>query len=468
MTTQPLPNRTPSTDSPTNAAQQDVTVGKISLRTGLPVWRGVVWDEYRDELRSWPTAVKRYKEMQDDAVIGAVLEAIKAPLMASSFEVQPVSDKPDDQEAAEFLRVALFEMPEMEWYEHVEEMLEMLDFGWAISEKATYKHDSGFLMPALLLPVGQETLDRWGDFDKLGNPISFFQRTPEGEILEAPMKKLLHFTWRSRKRSPLGKSVLRSVYRPYLYVKNLESIEGIGAERDVGNTPVAQLGPGMSYNDEQIKELEEGLKGLRVDETGYLIVPHGVEINPLGSGGKIWPVRQIIQQWQHLIRQRMFVDFIALGSGASGSRALATELTSMFALSLRSIQNKMLAVWNRQLIPWIFQINGITSLEKYPKLEWQKPGNKSIMAIAQSVNTLVGAGLITPDPNLEHHIREELSLPPITQEELLRIKEEAKAEQAALAAPLPEEQNQGQPGNSGRSNSSPNQKAQEGGGLSSG
>ena len=435
MTTETLPSRTPSTDTPTSPPPNQVKVGKIDLRTGLPVWRGVVWDEYRDELRSWPTAVKRYKEMQDDVVIGAVLEAIKAPLMATSFEIQPVSDSPDDQNAAEFLRTALFEMPEMEWYEHVEEMLEMLDFGWAISEKVTYKHDSGFLMPALLLPIGQETLDHWGDFDKLGNPTHFFQRTPHGKWLSAPMTKLLHFTWRSRKRSPLGKSVLRSVYRPYLYVKNLESIEGIGAERDVGNTPVATLGPG-TYTDNQMKDLEDGLKGLRVDETGYLIVPHGVEINPLGSGGKIWPVRQIIQQWQHLIRQRMFTDFIALGSGSSGSRALAAELTSMFALSLRSIQNKMLAVWNRQLIPWIFEINGVgKQLKKYPRLEWQKPGNKSIMAIAQAVNTLVGADLITPDPNLEYHIREELSLPPITPEQRERIRETAKAEQAALAAP---------------------------------
>ena len=466
MTTETLPSRTPSTETPVSPPSSNIAVGKISLRTGLPVWRGVVWDEYRDELRSWPTAVKRYKEMQDDAVIGAVLEAIKAPLMATSFEIQPVSDKDDDQNAAEFLRKALFEMPEMEWYEHVEEMLEMLDFGWAISEKVTYKHESGFIMPALLLPVGQETLDRWGDFDKLGNPTSFIQRTPEGKTLQAPMSKLLHFTWRSRKRSPLGKSILRSVYRPYLYVKNLESIEGIGAERDVGNTPVATLGSG-AYTDQQIKDLEDGLKGLRVDETGYLIVPYGVEINPLGSGGKIWPVRQIIQQWQHLIRQRMFVDFIALGSGASGSRALATELTSMFALSLRSIQNKMLAVWNRQLIPWIFEINGVSKqIKKYPKLEWQKPGNKSIMAIAQSVNTLVGADLITPDPNLEHHIREELSLPPITPEERERIRETAKAEQLALTAPETQEQNQGQPGNSGQSNSSPNQKAADGQGLS--
>ena len=466
MTTETTPERTPSTDSPSSPIQQDVRVGQISLRTGLPVWRGVVWDEYRDELRSWPTAVKRYKEMQDDVVIGAVLEAIKSPLMATSFEVQPVSDKKDDQEAAEFLRTALFEMPEMDWYEHVEEMLEMLDFGWAISEKVVYKHESGFVMPALLLPVGQETLERWGDFDKMGNPTHFVQRTPEGYTLSAPMKKLLHFTWRSRKRSPLGKSILRSVYRPYLYVKNLESIEGIGAERDVGNTPVAQLGPG-AYTDTQLEDLEKGLKGLRADETGFLIVPHGVEISPLGSGGKIWPVRQIIQQWQHLIRQRMFVDFIALGSGSSGSRALATELTSMFALSLRSIQNKMLNVWNRQLIPWIFQMNGVTQLQKYPKLEWQKPGNKSIMAIAQSVNTLVGAGLITPNPNLEHHIREELSLPPITTEELERIKQEQLNQQAALEAPLQDEQNQGQQGNSGRSNSSPNQKASEGKGLSS-
>ena len=78
MTTETLPSRTPSTDTPTSPPPNQVKVGKIDLRTGLPVWRGVVWDEYRDELRSWPTAVKRYKEMQDDVVIGAVLRSNKS------------------------------------------------------------------------------------------------------------------------------------------------------------------------------------------------------------------------------------------------------------------------------------------------------------------------------------------------------------------------------------------------------
>ena len=48
-----------------------------ALSTGLSLWHGQVREEYLNDLTPWSRAVKVYKEMQDDVVIGALLEAIK-------------------------------------------------------------------------------------------------------------------------------------------------------------------------------------------------------------------------------------------------------------------------------------------------------------------------------------------------------------------------------------------------------
>ena len=148
------------------------------------------------------------------------------------------------------------------------------------------------------------------------------------------------------------------MYRPWYFKKNLEVVEAIGAERDVGNVPVARLGEGFITDDDETK-LRDALQGLRMDETAYLIVPNGVEVEPFGSGGKVYNVREIIRDYQHVIRQRFFMDFVSMGSEGVGTQALAKEVTGFFSLALGSVQRELLAVWNRQLIPYMFKWNAM-------------------------------------------------------------------------------------------------------------
>ncbi|MBU1213500.1 MAG: hypothetical protein KJ587_19870, partial [Alphaproteobacteria bacterium] len=108
---------------------------KPILQTGLSIWSGTLDEEYLTVLKPLTTAIKVFKEMADDAVIGAMLESIKTPLLSTPFEVNAAGASDEDKKAAEFLETCLFEMPEMSWREHVEESLDFLDFGFAISEK---------------------------------------------------------------------------------------------------------------------------------------------------------------------------------------------------------------------------------------------------------------------------------------------------------------------------------------------
>ena len=174
---------TNSSDTTAQSASQ-----KVLLGTGNNIWNGRVREEYLTALQPWSRAVKIYREMRDEATIGSLLESIKTPLAASHFEVHAASESSEDQKAKDLIERALFQMPNQEWLEHVEDMMDFLDFGFAISEKVFEKNKKGELVPRVILPVGQETLERWGDPNPFGEVSSFIQRGPvNGQLREAPM-----------------------------------------------------------------------------------------------------------------------------------------------------------------------------------------------------------------------------------------------------------------------------------------
>lgn len=384
------------------------------LSTGLSIWRGTITEEYLPQFKPWGKAYKVFTEMADDAVIGAMLESIKTPLLSTPFEVQLGGDGEEDKLAKEFTEENLFNMPDTSWVAHVEEELDFLDYGWAISEKILEKRSDGRIYLFSLIPIGQDTLERWGDSDELGNIKSFIQRDKFGKMREANMDKLLHFTFRAKKRNPEGRSLLRGLYRSWYFKKNLEAIEAIGAERDVGGAPIAELGEGY-YSDEDMETLKASLEGLRMDEATYIIAPNGTKISAFGGGNKIYNVREMIRDYQHIIRQRFFADFLSLGSEQVGTQALARELTTFFGLALASVQEKMTDVWNSQLIKPLLALNNF-QVENPPVLAWTKPGTRNLQSIAQAFTQLVAQGVLTPDSSVEQLIRQEAGLSPLPPE----------------------------------------------------
>ncbi len=422
------------------------TVAQVQMIPGLSFWKGTVAEEYLAELKPWSKAFKVLREMSDDPVIGTLYESVKAPLVDAKFDIIPASSTQADLDAADWLRANTLNAEHFDWLDHVLEMLEALEYGFSLSEIVLEKLSDGRLWLSDLLPIGQETLHLWGPLDKHGKVTSFtqtvqagsFNRTPTRNT--APMSKLLHYPFRARKRNPMGRSLSRGLYRPWYFKKNLEVVEAIGAERDVGNVPVAQLGEGFISNDDR-STLRQSLEGLRMDETAFLIVPNGVEVKPFGAGGKVYNVREIIRDYQHTIRQRFFMDFVSFGSESVGTQALAKEVTGFFSLALGSIQRELLSVWNKQLIPYMFRFNMLSfdGISNLPTIQWSRPGKLNVQSLAQSVTTLLQAGAIHHTPELEHWLRDQFEMPPISEEDLAKAiaEEEAaiKAEQQASLNP---------------------------------
>ncbi|KKK97890.1 hypothetical protein LCGC14_2648240, partial [marine sediment metagenome] len=90
---------------------------------GLSVWKGILGEEYLQAL-SGTKAVKIFIEMGDDAVIGALLDAMIMPLIAAEMFVDSADESNEaDNEAADFVDSCMNDMTRYSWREHTVEQL---------------------------------------------------------------------------------------------------------------------------------------------------------------------------------------------------------------------------------------------------------------------------------------------------------------------------------------------------------
>ena len=413
--------------------QKKSGAGQMLGVTGLSIWGGVLGEEYLTALKGTRKA-KVFKEMQDDAVIGTLLDSMWMPLMAAEFETTPAGETPQDKLNTEFLDQVMNDMTRYSWRQHVLDALSMMVWGWSASEMVFKKRlgpegnpssqfNDGKIGLHILDPRGQETLHHW-KMDEEFTVESMFQQDPNsGRLIEIPAWKMLHATFRSRKRSPEGSSPLRSLYRAWYTRKNLEVLEAIGAERDLAGLPVIYLPYGATDTDKAAAETL--VRNLRQDEEAGIILPappspdteHGKtgwKFELIGSpGSKQFNVRQIIQDLNKIILMRFFAQFLMLGMEQVGTQALVEGSQDFFSLALKSIQHELEETWNQQLVPLLFSMNPgmLSGASGLPQIDWAEPGSKDIAKIVAAAQAMVSAQLLTPDQSLEDFLRATVGFP---------------------------------------------------------
>ncbi len=383
---------------------------------GLKSLGGYIQEEYLAALKSWAKEVKIYLEMRDDLIVSVLLDAVKLPLLAAEFDVVKLGENPVDDEAADFLWDNLRNMEAQTWRKHVADALDALDFGFNISEIILEKRQDGRMWLKNLEPRGQETLEKW-EFDETDKAITYQQRDPDtGKLIAIPLEKCVHITFRGRKGNPQGRSALRSCFRAWRYLRNMEELEGIGVERDVGGMPIAKL-PQEGLSDTQIELVKTALKGLRVDEEMFLLLPYGMEIVPYASGSKQYDVGAIIERKKKEILMRFFAQFLMLGMEKVGTQALVKGSQDFFSLGLIAVQQELLEAWNQQLVPYLFRYNEFPGLTGLPQLTWADPGKADIGGLLDGYTKGVASGLITVLREDEEHVRTVMGLPDLPEGE---------------------------------------------------
>lgn len=407
--------------------------------TGLNLYGGWIYEEYLPEL-SGERGRRVFREMaEQDPVVGGILFAIEMLMRQVEWQVVPSEEGSEEaQDVATFVEECIRDL-DPAWPETLSEILSMLQFGWSWME-VVYKRREGNRSSDLRRKsryndgkIGwrkwsirsQDTLNRW-EFEN-GEVTGLTQLgPPKWEVVTIPKWKSLHFRTKSRKENPEGVSVLRNAYRPWYFKKHIETIEGIGVERDLAGLPViwapARLLTTTASSDEIAMRdtLKKIVTNIRRDEQEGIIMPlqydeSGKELyrlELLTSGGqRQFDTDKIVARYDQRIAMTVLADFILLGHEAVGSYALSSDKTALFAVALGAWLDIVGQAIEKQELPRLLALNGI-DLKYLPSLQHSDIETPNLGQLGDFISKLASAGAILfPNPALERSLLEAAGLP---------------------------------------------------------
>lgn len=417
----------------------------------------ISFEEYNKDLMG-RAGLRVYDEMRKgDATVQQSLKVVKQPILAAQYNIEPASSEPEDEMIAAFIEENLFER--INFQNFLREALTMLDFGFAVFEKV-FDYDSweGFTHTAeervaqpdgtfksnvtathfeggqylMLKKLGSRralTIMRWQTADK---HAGITQMPYTGGQLSIPLDKLAVFTNDQEGDNFEGVSLLRPAYKHWFYKETLYKIQAIAMERQGVGLP--QLTAPEDADEPSKAQAREALKDLRANEKGYIEIPKGYVIDFMNmQGTSVIDCSNAIDHHDRQIMKNVLAGFLELGAhkGASGSHALSADQSRLFVQYLEGIAKKVCEVINNDIIKPLVDYNFNTS--HYPKLETGSLADDNVMILAESIERLTNADVLTPDPDLEQFIRDTFKLPGLPDEIKNNYNNRARSQAATVA-----------------------------------
>lgn len=350
------------------------------------------------------------------------------------------------------------------WIDTISEILSFLTYGWSYHEivykrrmgntkdpRTKSKYSDGLIGWRKLPIRGQETLYKW-EYDKEDNLLGMTQQPPpDFGVFTIPMEKAMLFRTKSRKNNPEGRSILRNAYRSWYFKRRIQEIEGIGIERDLAGLPVIYTPEDVNIWDENDADsvkissyLETMVKHIRRDELEGAVLPCSYKIELLSSGGtRQFDTNAIINRYDTRIAMTVLADFIFLGHDKTGSWALSSDKTELFAVAIGAFLDIICETFNSQGIPALIDINGqhFAGITEYPKMTHGDIEDADITKVAAFIKDMTGIGVLVPDDGLEDYIRQVGHLPERTSDtrELDRIRQDLQEQNQPLETAAGEE-----------------------------
>lgn len=326
--------------------------------TGLDQWQGVINADFLRELRG-KEGYRRYREMSlNSPVIGALLYAVEQACRTAQWGW--TSDQGEDDPRLELLNDAINGMTHS-WNDHLSEALTMLSFGYAYFEIVYRRDDRGRVMWQKFGVRGQDTIERWAIDDRGGINGAYQRAAPKYAETYLPIEKCLLYRTRVDRNNPEGRSILRTAWISYYYLKNIQQIEAIGIERDLAGLPVIGLPETADTTDSVTSDAGKAKKivrNVRRDEQEGIVLPFGWAFNLVSTGGaRQFDTDKIISRYEQRILMSCLAQFLMLGT-ETGSYALSSDQTDFFNMATNHTADIIAAVMTKYAAPRLLALNG--------------------------------------------------------------------------------------------------------------
>lgn len=356
-----------------------------------------------------------FDEMRrSDSDVQELLKACKLPIRSVTWKVEAAGDSAEQKYQADFVEDQLFNC-NISFPGFLGDVLSMYDFGFSLFEKVfelTTFQDKPVIGIKKLASRKQYSILYWQQQD--GQPGVTQQVA--GNVLSIPEEKLLRFTNDQEGENYEGISLLRYVYRDWYAKKMLTNVHLVSLERLGSGVPL--LIPPPSPDPADIAKARLALRRMRANQEAYIELPAGWSVEMLDMKGAT--TKDILPTLQYLggnIKKSGLAGFLELGQrGSGGSRALSTDHSQLFEKSLEATANLICSAINEHLIQQLCDFNFSNVKDGYPKLTFGNIGDEDLAQIGEYLNKLSAVDLITPDAELENHLRQIGRLPDLPDE----------------------------------------------------
>lgn len=383
--------------------------------SGTNIFSGIIREDYNPKL-SGTTAIKTYDEMRkSDGTVKAALLAIQLPIRRAEWFVSAASEDKQDQEIKEFVSDCLFNQMSITWDDFIRQALLNVAYGVMVFEKVFDVREINGVQRIVwkkLAPRLPRTITAW---QMTNGEDGITQSTTSGTSVNIPMEKLLVFNNEKEGDNWWGVACLRAAYKHWYIKSTLEKIDAVAHERQGLGLPFVKLPPGATEAD--TTAAKNILSNMRAQEDGYLIEPDNVsvEFKDMKSSG-IKDASRAIDYHDRQILKSVLAQFLALGSGASGSYALSRDHSTLFLQSIEAVANGIVDVINKYAIPQLVDLN-FNGVKKYPKLDYSGISATDVEGLSTAYQRLVQTGGIKPIEADEEYMRKILGLPERTEED---------------------------------------------------
>lgn len=391
--------------------------------------------------------------------VTAGLDFICAPIADARIDIEVDEEDEGSQQVVDFLRWALEKRFKLAAHNDTAAR-GFLVSGFALFEpRAELAHCPVLGRDAFALAALEQRLpnslspNAWRE-DGDGRLVAIEQQGPKGgnaqwTTLQLPAKDTLLYSWKRLGNNWAGESQLRSVwYLANRIMPMLLKNVGIQTQSEGPGLPVAFIkDDGPELTPDQRTELMTLLANLRAHEAAGVVLPKGVDLKWVVSSGA--DKGFILDLWKGfglVILQQLGAQQMVLGTDNTGSRSVGEVHDARAMAFVRKVLSFQEGVLNGDggeshtgLVSRLLKWNGLLAADGSAprvKLTPKRP-EMPLAELATALTSLKNAGAITITFADENMIRERAGLPPISEEDRAKAKEEAAALAPQLQPGLP-------------------------------
>ncbi len=406
--------------------------------SGLKETGGWIYEEFLPQL-SGRKGQKLYAEMAaNSASIGAIRMLVRDLVRQVEWTINPNEKSKDKQKAkreAENVEGAMHDM-DHSFSSLTSEALTMIEQGFAPCE-ITYKLRRGRGQPPEFESKyadgrfgwrsielrGQETLDRW-EFDrKTRKLMGMWQSDYFGghhANVFIPVERLINFRTESTKNNPEGRSLFRNAVVSYIRLKHVETIEMVGVERELTGMPIMEVPLRLlaktkdAESQAVLAHIEKGLASIKQHERSYMVMPASKTPDGMETGYKFSLIQspgtgridisKTKNDYKTDIFQSCLAQFLMLGqNGNGGNRALSSDQTDIFSLTMFAILESIREAFQREAIDRLCMLNHVDG-DDIPQIAFGDVESPNLQAVGTYLTALNQSGTLVPNDELQRHL----------------------------------------------------------------